>query len=141
MFERLKTAYSKEPHIIRRLLTEGAVRASDKRALFIGVETYEAAGGTVLRDLFQSDGGGWLQDVVLVDRLVAERLEREAAAIRAEGWHWIEVAPDFPYGHSFGLRQLRGEEVPLDGGRGGRAGGAASRILSSWRWRMPDERP
>ena len=99
---------------IRRLLTEGAVRASDKRARFIGLEAYEAAGGAVLRDLFQGDDGGWLQDVALVDRLVAERLEREAEAVRAEGWSWIEVAPDFPYGHSFGLRQLRGEAVAAD---------------------------
>ena len=44
---------------------------------------------------------------------MAEKLEREAEAIRAEGWRWIEVAPDFPYGHSFGLRQLRGETVPF----------------------------
>src|SRR6185437_13537047 len=32
---------------------------------------------------------------------------------RGEGWRWIEIAPDFPYGHHFGLRQLRGEMVPL----------------------------
>ena len=51
-------------------------------------------------------------DTALVDRLVAERLEREAEAVRSEGWKWMEVAPDFPYGHSFGLRQLRGETVP-----------------------------
>jgi ParB family chromosome partitioning protein len=113
VWDRLQSAYSKEPHLIRRMLTEEAVRASDKRALFIGIDGYEAAGGTVLRDLFQGDNGGWLQDVVLVDRLVAERLEREASLVRAEGWRWIEVAPDFPYGHSFGLRQLRGETVPL----------------------------
>ena len=113
VWERLKSSYSKEPYAIRRLLTEGAVRASDKRASFIGTEAYEAEGGAVLRDLFQGDDGGWLQDVALVERLVAERLEREAAAIRAEGWRWIEVAPDFPYGHTFGLRQLRGEEIPL----------------------------
>ena len=56
------------PTSIRRMLTEGAVRASDKRAQFIGVEAYVAAGGTVLRDLFQGDDGGWLQDVALVDR-------------------------------------------------------------------------
>ncbi len=36
-----------------------------------------------------------------------------AEAIRAEGWKWVEVAPDFPYGHTYGLRQLRGETVPL----------------------------
>jgi ParB family chromosome partitioning protein len=112
-WDRLQSAYSKEPHLIRRMLTEGAVRASDKRARFIGIGSYEAAGGTVLRDLFQGDNGGWLQDVVLVGRLVALRLEREASLVRAEGWRWIEVAPDFPYGHSFGLRQLRGEAVPL----------------------------
>jgi ParB family chromosome partitioning protein len=34
--------------------------------------------------------------------------EREAAAVCAEGWKWIEVAPDFAYGHAFGLRQLLG---------------------------------
>ena len=112
VWERLQSSYTKEPYVIRRQLTEGAVRASDKRAQFIG-EAYEQAGGTVLRDLFQGDDGGWLQDPALVDRLVAERLEREAEAIRAEGWRWIEVAPDFPYGHTLGLRQLRGETVPF----------------------------
>ena len=113
VFERLKASYSKEPYAIRRMLTEGAVRASDKRAQFIGLEAYEEAGGVILRDLFQGDDGGWLQDVALVDRLVAARLEREAAAVRTEGWRWIEVAPDFAYGHTFGLRQLRGEAAPL----------------------------
>jgi ParB family chromosome partitioning protein len=113
VFERLASSYSREPYAIRRLLTEGAVRASDKRARFIGLEAYEAAGGRVMRDLFQGDDGGWLQDVALVDRLVAEGLEREAETVRAEGWRWIEVAPDFPYGHTFRLRQLRGEDVPV----------------------------
>ena len=111
VWERLASSYSKESYVIRRLLTEAAVRASDKRVRFVGIDAYEAAGGAVLRDLFQGDDGGWLQDVALIDRLVAEKLEREAEAVRAEGWRWIEVAPDFPYCHSFGLRQLRGEEV------------------------------
>ncbi|MFG1285343.1 ParB/RepB/Spo0J family partition protein, partial [Xanthobacter autotrophicus] len=68
VLERLAQAYDKQPYVIRRMLTEGAVRASDKRARFIGIEAYETAGGTVLRDLFQGDDGGWLQDVTLVDR-------------------------------------------------------------------------
>ncbi len=113
VFERLKTSYDKQPYTIRRMLTEGAVRASDKRTQFIGIDSYVEAGGVILNDLFQGDDGGWLQDVALVDRLVAEKLEREAEAIRAEGWKWLELAPDFAYGHTFGLRQLRGEEVPL----------------------------
>src|SRR3546814_3991186 len=31
----------------------------------------------------------------------------------AEGWKWIDVAPDFAYGHTYGLRQLRGDQPPL----------------------------
>lgn len=113
VFERLRQSYDKQPYTIRRMLTEGAVRASDKRAQFIGVEAYVEAGGTVLRDLFQSDDGGWLQDVPLVEDMVTDKLRREAEAIVAEGWKWTDAAPDFPYGHTFGLRQLRGEEIPL----------------------------
>jgi ParB family chromosome partitioning protein len=66
-----------------------------------------------MRDLFEADDGGWLQDPALLDRLVAEKLEREADAVRAEGWRWVEVAPEFPYGHTYGLRRLSGSEVPL----------------------------
>jgi len=113
VWEALSKAYSREPYQIRRLLTEGAVRASDKRALFVGLEAYEAAGGTVMRDLFLHDDGGWLQDPALLDRLVAETLEAEAATVRAEGWKWVEVGLAFPYGHSRGLRRLNGEPVPL----------------------------
>ena len=112
-FERLRTSYDKQPYTIRRMLTEGAVRAADKRAQFIGVEAYVEAGGTILRDLFQGDDGGWLQDVTLVDRMLADKLKAESETIAAEGWKWIEVAPDFAYGHAFGLRQLRGETVAL----------------------------
>ncbi len=110
VFERLTQSYSREPHAIRRMLTEGAARASDKRAQFVGLDVYEETGGTILRDLFQGDDGGWLQDVGLLDRLVAERLERQAEAIRAEGGKWIEGAPDFAYGHTYGLRRLRGDQ-------------------------------
>ena len=113
VFERLCQSYDKQPYAIRRMLTEGAVRASDKRAQFIGIAAYEEAGGTVLNDLFQGDDGGWLQDVSLVEMMVAEKLNEQAVTIGAEGWKWVEVAPDFAYGHTYGLRQLRGETVPL----------------------------
>ena len=113
VYERLSQSYTKEAHVIRRMLTEGAVRAADKRALFVGSDAYAEAGGAVMRDLFQGDDGGWLQDPALLNQLVAEKLQREADTIAAEGWKWIEVAPDFAYGHHFGLRQLRGDAVPL----------------------------
>lgn len=115
VWEHLAHSYNKEPYYIRRQLTEGAIRASDKRAQFVGVDVYEAAGGPVMRDLFQQDDGGWLQDPVLLDRLVVEKLTSEAEALRGEGWKWIEVAAEFPYGHTSGLRRLAGETASLTG--------------------------
>jgi len=102
-----------EPYQIRRLLTENTVRGSDPRAQFVGLDAYQSAGGGVLRDLFEHDDGGWLQDVVLLDRLVTEKLKAEAETIAAEGWKWISVAVDFPYGHTQGLRQIEGKPVDL----------------------------
>jgi ParB family transcriptional regulator, chromosome partitioning protein len=107
-----KSGYD-EPYQIRRLLTERAVRAADKRARFVGLDTYEAAGGNVLRDLFEADGGGWLEDVALLERLVAEKLRTEAETIAVEGWKWIEVAANFPFGHDHGLRRLEGSPPDL----------------------------
>ena len=113
VWDAIKDSWQKEPYQIRRMLTETAVRASDKRAVFIGIEAYAAAGGVVLRDLFQSDDGGWLQDPVLLDRMVAEKLKATADQIAEEGWKWIEVAVSFPYGHDHGLRELSGTTVDL----------------------------
>jgi ParB family transcriptional regulator, chromosome partitioning protein len=109
VWEALGHTYNKEPFHIRRRLTEGAVRASDPRALFVGAEAYQAAGGIILRDLFEDDDGGWLQDPALLDSLVIEKLKREAEHLAAEGWKWIDVGVDFPYGHTSGLRRLTGE--------------------------------
>ncbi|UPK01403.1 ParB/RepB/Spo0J family partition protein [Bradyrhizobium sp. 170] len=102
-----------EPYQIRRMLTENTVRVSDRRAQFIGLRAYEQAGGAVMRDLFAHDDGGWLQDVPLLDRLVTEKLKVEAETIAKEGWKWISVAVDFPYGHTRGLRAIEGKPVDL----------------------------
>jgi ParB family chromosome partitioning protein len=113
VWDAVKSSWNKEPYAIRRMLTETSVRASDRRAIFVGVDAYEAAGGVVLRDLFQGDDGGWLEAPALLDRLVADKLQAEAQAIAAEGWKWIEVATDLPYGYSHGLRRLAGDPAPL----------------------------
>jgi ParB family chromosome partitioning protein len=113
VWEAIKDSWSKEPHQIRRMLTETTVRASDKRAQFVGIEAYEAAGGVVLNDLFQSDDGGWLQDVGLLDQLTDDKLKAEAEAIGAEGWKWVDARVETPYGYGHGLRRLIGTTTPL----------------------------
>src|SRR5712671_1740489 len=102
----VKDSWNNTHFEIRKMLTERTVRASDKRALFVGVKPYEEVGGTVIRDLFEEDHGGWLENVSLLDRLVMEKLKAEAEKIAGEGWKWIEVNLDFPYGHNDHLRQL-----------------------------------
>jgi ParB family chromosome partitioning protein len=96
--------WNRHPDTIRRILTRAHVEASDRRALFVGIEAYTTAGGQVLRDLFTPEHDGYLTDPALLDRLAAERLEREAEAIRAEGWKWVEIMPEVDYP---ALRQFR----------------------------------
>jgi len=68
VWDAIQKSWSKEAYQIRRMLTERAVRASDRRAAFVGIEAYEAAGGIVTRDLFAEDNGRWLETVgLLVD--------------------------------------------------------------------------
>ena len=88
----------------------GAFKALPGPIDFVGVDAYEAAGGIVMRDLFQDDNGGWLENVALLESLVTQKLKAEAETIAAEGWKWIEVAVEFPYGHAHGLRALEGSQ-------------------------------
>ena len=90
-------------YAIRRAMTEAKVSVGDRRVRFVGVETYKAEGGGILRDLFTEDGGGWLEDVVLLDRLVGEKLSGLADEARErEGWKWAEPALDYPDVSAFG---------------------------------------
>lgn len=90
-------------YAIRRAMTEAKVRTDDRRARFVGVETYEAAGGPVLRDLFTETGGGWLEAPALLDHLVTAKLEALAQETRErEGWKWSEASLDWPALSGFG---------------------------------------
>jgi ParB family chromosome partitioning protein len=113
VWEAVQHSWNRQPWHIRQILTETTVPASDKRALFAGVESYVAAGGAVLRDLFEADDGGWLEDVPLLDRLVADKLKTVADEIANEGWKWVTVDLDLPYGYDHGLRALTGTFVDL----------------------------
>ncbi|MCQ8279973.1 ParB/Srx family N-terminal domain-containing protein [Acetobacteraceae bacterium KSS8] len=92
-------SYNRDPSLIRRDLTRMNVAATDRRAIFVGPDAYTAAGGTILRDLFTEDRGGFFEDVALLDRLVIEKLEGIAAEVQAEGWKWTSVHIDYPHAH------------------------------------------
>ncbi len=98
---------------IRRLLTDDAIAANDRRVRFIGIDAYTEAGGYVMRDLFSTDEDGWLQDPALVELLVNEKLSEVAQEIGGEGWKWVEAAIDLPFGCERGKRRIAGTTVPL----------------------------
>ncbi|WP_441231926.1 ParB/RepB/Spo0J family partition protein [Tardiphaga sp. 215_C5_N2_1] len=109
-YERL--SYNRDASTIRRMLTESHVAATDRRAIFVGAEAYTEVGGTILRDLFTEDRGGYFEDVALLDLLVMAKLGREATALQeAEGWKWTQVHLDYP--HSHGLRRTYPQPVDL----------------------------
>lgn len=95
-------SWNRSAALIRRAMTEAKVPASDRRAVFVGVDAYAEAGGQTLRDLFTEDGGGWLEDAALLDRLAVERLEAIASEVRErEGWKWATACLDYPHGHGW----------------------------------------
>ena len=105
-------AWQRTPDTIRRLLTHALVPATDRKAIFVGLDAYTAAGGTVQRDLFSEDRGGWIADPALLERLVAERMETAAEAIRAEGWRWVGIGPD-AQAAAWNLRRVWPSKVAL----------------------------
>jgi ParB family transcriptional regulator, chromosome partitioning protein len=102
-----------QPHAIRRMLTEDSVDVRDRRAIFVGIAAYEAAGGYIMRDLFNRDDGGWMQYPALLDQLVNDKLRGTASDTASEGWKWVEAAIDLPYGHEHGARRITGASEPL----------------------------
>jgi ParB family chromosome partitioning protein len=104
--------WQRNPDTIRRLLTHSLVPATDRKVMFVGLDAYAAAGGTVQRDLFSDDQGGWITDAALLERLVAEHLERAAEMVRAEGWKWVAVGLQAPEA-CWRMRRIMAHEVPL----------------------------
>lgn len=106
--------YNREPWTIRRDLTRTHVQANDRKAIFVGPDDYTEAGGTIIRDLFTEDRGGYYADPALLDQLVIAKLNGLAADLRqSEGWKWAEAFIDFPHAH--GLRRVYPQAVELSG--------------------------
>jgi ParB family transcriptional regulator, chromosome partitioning protein len=105
--------YSRGREAILHLLSEGQIRSDDRRALFVGAKAYEAAGGSIIRDLFDSEGGGFFADAELLNRLVREKLQQHAEKVAAEGWRWVMAEPERDHEASAGMRRVFAKPVPL----------------------------
>ncbi len=74
---------------VKTLLQPEAVAMTDRRARFVTLDAYQAAGGTITRDLFADSA--FLQDAELLDRLFEQKLQDAAEGFKAEGWKWVET--------------------------------------------------
>lgn len=83
---------------IRNMLLESKVQGNSRLAYFVGIDAYEEAGGTMLRDLFadEDDRGLWLDDYDLVLRLAEDKLKATAEEIK-DDWRWVEYSQGFGY--------------------------------------------
>jgi ParB family chromosome partitioning protein len=133
--------YNRDASIIRRDLTANNVPATDRRAVFIGVEAYQKAGGTIIRDLFTEDRGGYFEDAALLDELVRNELEKIARSRRKdEGWKWAEASIDFPHAHGF--RRVYAHPVALSDEEEARSDAAQDKLVAlSEKWDGADELP
>ena len=87
--------WQRQPSALRDRLTEREIDAYRHPLVrFVGLDTYEAAGGGVRRDLFaEGDAGVYLTDAALLERLAQDRLAGIAAEVKAEGWAWVDATP------------------------------------------------
>ena len=66
-------------------------------AKFVGAEAYEAAGGSIRRDLFGKEDEGYIQDAELLESLALEKLNEAVESIGEGGHAWVQVRTTFDY--------------------------------------------
>lgn len=91
---------------LRSMLKPEAVSDTDRRAVFVGREAFEAKGGTITTDLFEDTV--YFNDAELLAALFAEKLDAAARLLPEQGWKWAEVIEGtyVPYGHDEGSQRL-----------------------------------
>ncbi len=87
--------WQRQPSALRDRLTEREIDAYRHPLVrFVGLDTYDAAGGGIRRDLFaEGDAGVYLTDAALLERLAQDKLAGIAAEVKAEGWAWVDATP------------------------------------------------
>jgi ParB family transcriptional regulator, chromosome partitioning protein len=75
---------------VRAHLTHGRMRGTDRLARFVGLDVYQAAGGSLTRDLFL-ESEIYVDDPALMSQLANEKLEVFRDDLLANGWGWVSV--------------------------------------------------
>jgi len=115
----LSTDHAQQDKILKRLIKGGEFRyggrvdriirhaiVGDKQGdavrfvKLVGIEVYEKAGGTVVRDLFQ--GQHAVSDPSLAKRLAEEKIAATCGDLTAAGWSWAKPDAEIQDKHLYG---------------------------------------
>ena len=98
---------------IRRSLTPDAVTATDRRAVYVGLDDYEAEGGRIQRDLFSDQVR--LLDPAKLDTLFRRKLDGTAAVIHdAGGWADVKRLYDQHFDYNAVDKMDEVQKTPFD---------------------------
>lgn len=75
---------------VRSRVLGDRMRGNDRLAVFVGLEAYEAAGGAIVRDLFD-DEAVYVGDPALMTQLAEQKLESHRETYARTGWGWIDI--------------------------------------------------
>ncbi|WCT23098.1 ParB/RepB/Spo0J family partition protein [Acidovorax temperans] len=103
--------WQRHPPHLRERLTEREIDAYRHPLVrFVGLDSYEAAGGGIRRDLFaEGDAGVYLTDAAMLERLAQDKLAGIAATVRAEGWAWVDATPGVTHADLHAFQRARRE--------------------------------
>ncbi|OYW52803.1 MAG: hypothetical protein B7Y80_18385 [Hyphomicrobium sp. 32-62-53] len=91
LWQRMQDGHGMGAYAIREALLETSVEANDPRARYVGLDAYQAAGGTIMNDLFRDDSGPWLEDPTLLESLADAKITAEKERVLALGFKWADV--------------------------------------------------
>jgi ParB family transcriptional regulator, chromosome partitioning protein len=74
---------------VKNVITHTRVVGTNLKCKFVGEADYEAAGGTITRDLF--DTQVYFDDAALVQLLFDNKIRNTAEDLKAEGWAFVEI--------------------------------------------------
>lgn len=95
-WEVVKQHYNPSPHSIRNQLTQKSYSGSSKLALFVGIDVYKQAGGSVIEDLFAERDAMHLEDPDLLEKLAMDKLQGLAEKA-TKTWKWAEACLEVDY--------------------------------------------
>jgi ParB family chromosome partitioning protein len=93
---------------VRARLMEGQMRASDRLVRFVTLESYEASGGGVRRDLFDPESV-FIENPALVAELAVAKIAAAIPDWEGKGWGWIETTLENGRPEGFAAHRLQPE--------------------------------